>query len=580
LARAPLTRSVVQSLEARQLLSGRTGSGSGDSANPYLTHDVTAKTVTISGYAAGSLSADVIEALIPVAGTLRVSIDIGADALPAYVTDVPIAEVTRVNINSGDGDDTIRYEGHIIAELRAGDGDDTISVSRTPLPVGSTFSGVAGSGDNGDDIIRYGSFDAQTPGSLEDFDGLPSLSGGAGTDTMILDDRAGGRAIAYSVASSRLTRPGAKWTFDYTYADRTELLASNVGSTFAISAVNAPLTLRAGAGDDRFTLGDASNRLDSISSPLVIDGGTGADSALLRDDGSGSLAIAYAFKDDVLTRNARTLSFPRLESVTLRSGAGTPNAYDVTPSATTRLTLGDTTALSAHPDTLLIRGSNAGNARHTRSADTAGLWTFSAAQDVAYTGMTSVASPSLVQRQQVLLDTLPIRLRYTFADDVGPTLGVDDLKVHDAVGSDVAVTAVSWDAASLQATFTLAAGVLPDGVYTATLASTGVSAGIVTLDAPRVDTFAVFAGDLNGDRTVNFADLVVLAQNYNQSGRSYHEGNIDYSADGTVNFADLVLLAQRYGRSLAAAPLASMKPAVTAVSRKRREPVGVIDSGA
>jgi len=98
-------------------------------------------------------------------------------------------------------------------------------------------------------------------------------------------------------------------------------------------------------------------------------------------------------------------------------------------------------------------------------------------------------------------------------------------------------------------------------------------------------------GDVNGDGTVNFADLVTLAQNYGKAG-SYSQG--DLNGDGTVNFSDLVILAQNYGstvlatggqavRGMAASALqvsmdvdaASVtQTGVPAILSKRRRPAG------
>jgi hypothetical protein len=61
-------------------------------------------------------------------------------------------------------------------------------------------------------------------------------------------------------------------------------------------------------------------------------------------------------------------------------------------------------------------------------------------------------------------------------------------------------------------------------------------------------------GDLNVDGTVNFADLLALAQHYNSTGADWSKGDLTY--DGAVNFNDLLSLAQHYGQSAAAAPAA------------------------
>lgn len=52
-------------------------------------------------------------------------------------------------------------------------------------------------------------------------------------------------------------------------------------------------------------------------------------------------------------------------------------------------------------------------------------------------------------------------------------------------------------------------------------------------------------GDLNFDGAVNFADLLILAQNYGRGpAATWAQG--DLNGDGTVDFADLLLLAQNY----------------------------------
>jgi hypothetical protein len=82
--------------------------------------------------------------------------------------------------------------------------------------------------------------------------------------------------------------------------------------------------------------------------------------------------------------------------------------------------------------------------------------------------------------------------------------------------------------------------------------------------------FAVMAGDADGNHTVDFNDLVPLAQHYNTvGGMTFGQG--DFNDDGTVDFNDLVILAQRYNTTLAvpvgvvagAGALATVAPATT-----------------
>jgi hypothetical protein len=97
----------------------------------------------------------------------------------------------------------------------------------------------------------------------------------------------------------------------------------------------------------------------------------------------------------------------------------------------------------------------------------------------------------------------------------------------------------------------LSRGILPDGRYRLTVLAGGVfDLSGNTMSADATFDFHVLTGDADGDGTVGFGDLVVLAQHYGRPGveLSFSRGDFDY--DGDVDFADLVLLSQNYGRTL------------------------------
>ncbi len=92
---------------------------------------------------------------------------------------------------------------------------------------------------------------------------------------------------------------------------------------------------------------------------------------------------------------------------------------------------------------------------------------------------------------------------------------------------------------------------LPNGRYVLSMPATGVTdAAGNPLSAPMNVDFVQLAGDANGDGTVDFSDLLVVAQNFNQNGKTFSQGNFNYDASGIVDFSDLLIVAQNYNVSL------------------------------
>jgi len=87
-------------------------------------------------------------------------------------------------------------------------------------------------------------------------------------------------------------------------------------------------------------------------------------------------------------------------------------------------------------------------------------------------------------------------------------------------------------------------------------------------------------GDANQDGSVNFTDLLTLAQHYGQTGQTWNTG--DFDNNGTVAFNDLLTLAQNYGQTnasvgeLAAVPEPAtlglvLVPILGLTARRKRE---------
>lgn len=87
--------------------------------------------------------------------------------------------------------------------------------------------------------------------------------------------------------------------------------------------------------------------------------------------------------------------------------------------------------------------------------------------------------------------------------------------------------------------------------------------GIFGLSGSQV---SLHPGDANGDGMVNFADLLILAQNYGKSVvQTFSTG--DFNGDGRVGFDDLLILAQNYGFGTGAAAASAVpEPSMAALS--------------
>ncbi|MFT3784769.1 MAG: Calx-beta domain-containing protein [Tepidisphaeraceae bacterium] len=146
-------------------------------------------------------------------------------------------------------------------------------------------------------------------------------------------------------------------------------------------------------------------------------------------------------------------------------------------------------------------------------------------------------------------------LAMVFDQDVSGSLEPADLVITNTTTNtvvDASGYALQLSAAGSATTATLQfSSVLPDGMYSVSIAPNSIHAPNGPGNESAINAgFHVLVGDFDRDGTVNFNDLLILAANYGQSGRTFSQGNADYSADGTVAFSDLLQLASRYGTKL------------------------------
>jgi hypothetical protein len=170
-----------------------------------------------------------------------------------------------------------------------------------------------------------------------------------------------------------------------------------------------------------------------------------------------------------------------------------------------------------------------------------------------------------VKSNDFLYQSGPRKISIAFNQDVSASLTASDLVVHNVTtDTDVTTGVLNYDPATNIATWTFSS--LPSGNYHASLAAGSVSNSSLNLLAqPTGLDFFWLNGDADHDRTVGFADLVAVAQHYNQTGGATL-ANGDMDGDGNVGFADLVAVAQNYNKTLAALPGAVPAPAGAVLS--------------
>jgi hypothetical protein len=161
------------------------------------------------------------------------------------------------------------------------------------------------------------------------------------------------------------------------------------------------------------------------------------------------------------------------------------------------------------------------------------------------------APPVVLGSEFQLIGSLPTpyEARFTLSEPVvGPPGGVPLLIRRIDNGQLVTTVFANIENGTLlRGEFTQ---VLPDGNYRATLPSGAVTDLAGNLLLSDVDLpFFVLLADANQDRHVNTIDFTMLAMNFNQTSKTFTQG--DFSYDSKVNALDFNALATKFGSYLA-----------------------------
>ncbi len=268
----------------------------------------------------------------------------------------------------------------------------------------------------------------------------------------------------------------------------------------------------------------------------------------------GDMKFAGISQPVIRTELASASSFGRV-AVT---GALDLNSPDSTSRFDPDLVSGYNPALNSRHDVIVAAGGISNAFDSFQGGATPSNNILLATRPNAQTVAVQVGPGPLPPSPQILSQTFEFQTReaivFNFDQDVSAFLGRRDYQIMNLTTNTLvpqSAGTLTYNQASNQAILTVT-GELPDANYRLTVNASDIAnaAGVPASGSPIVLNFFILRGDATRDRVVNFDDLLIVAQNYGQSGRNFSQGNVDYSADGVVGFDDLLILAQRYGRSL------------------------------
>lgn len=459
------------------------------------------------------------------------------------------SNLTTLNINAGSGNDEILVEG---------------------LPLGTTLNAH---GNNGNDLIvvgNFGSFITTVLGNVNAF-------GDAGTDQARWSSF-DSQPITATLTASAFIHQGH--TFSYNTVESAWVNFFNTQSlTLAMQGDSVPTTITGGSGNDSITVGGG-NFAANIHAFATINGGNGDDSITFDDSASNVGVDLILDPGEVFTwsvPNSQFFSFDtdNAEHMTINAGGG--NDYMLVNTTALDLSLfgnnGDD-AITVYDSTGVVTvnsGAEAGNALIfpgdlvSVNADAGpgdvGAIVRVVGSDTVYgfNVITSGNSAGVLRLATgaTLAVTGFVTLNGGAIDLAGGTL----IKRAAATGLTLAQTraalvsgynAGAWNGTS-------ASGAINSSLANSTSTGDAVGYGLGSeVAVTSVGGFTVAPGDtvirytLKGDadlnQSVNFDDLLRIAQNYSLASRSWAQGDFDYNS--TADFSDLLSLAQGYGTTL------------------------------
>lgn len=500
----------------------------------------------------GSLGADVL------------TIDDSADSFVDTYFLGGTASTGTVRKNSGGSTATFTGFGNV--SLLAGLGgavknNQFFRVTSLPDAINTTI--FAGSGDDtlylGDGVVNLDNFKSNLV-----FDGEGDI------DSIVYTDTVGTDASSYGINPSTITNAGTA-TLNFVRTEAISLLANPIGNDIRVNqtASDLSVTVNGGGGNDIIHVGNGDFDATILNGVSVI-GGAGTDTLVIEDQNDDPGNDSYTFNSGTMTKGDfvalwSTGSSDRVENVSLLASENNDTIRVNSATPAIRMTLdggaGDdsffiasTTEGASTATTVTVVGGS-GNDSIDVNSDNAGsdaLVAFTSPVEefgsfrIRAGGRATIASG----RQGVLAvrGLLTVAGKLDVADatmivSAGDFATIDALAVagysDNTWTGGAATAAIVSNAAAASVTLDAVAVVKADDL------SLPVYSGVATASGDVVVRYTL-AGDANLDRVVDFNDLTVLAQHYNQLAMSWVSGEFTFDVDHAVRFEDLVSLAKNY----------------------------------
>jgi autotransporter-associated beta strand protein len=492
------------------------------------------------------------------AGTLQLSKTAGVTAIPGgldiFAGNVTltapdqIADTAAVNVNGFFSAFNLNGNNETIASLGGTGGNVSLGAATLTVTQGTYFGVVGGSGRVVQENPSGGTSATLTLSGLNTFTGGVTVTHGVVNFSQQAPGHVGstltsglwrvynGSSLNFN-AGSNITTNNADVLLDGAASSfaKFDFLASNAG-TLTLSGGKAFTAKGALANSGTLTVGTGGTL--TVNGGFINSGTATVNGSLVAAgviDTTGNFTVAgpqtYAPATTLNVKGGVT---------SLNSDAGAPSNYKLSLSASGgTLQLGSTQHLAA----LTVSGSASVGAPLAAPLPGAPLPPPAAgsvvlvtqALTVPVTGTLDLQNNALVVDYSGATPFDSVKAAITLAYNAGGTPWAG----HGITSSTAAAEASSYGIGFAEASAALGIG----GATTAPFRGQ-------TVDATSVLARFTKLGDATLDGSVDFNDLVKLAQNYNTSGTTWSGG--DFTYDGATDFNDLVKLAQNYNTALPA----------------------------